>query len=158
MDDVLTTPDVDQLLRIALRLVNSAMLGAVIGLEREWEGKAAGLRTHTTVALGAAAFVLGVIESGAGPDAVSRAIQGIAAGIGFIGAGTILKRSEEDDIQGLTTAATIWLTAAVGVAAGTGQVGLAIICVGCALVILTAFDRVDRWLSQKRKKRRATSS
>jgi putative Mg2+ transporter-C (MgtC) family protein len=151
MDDLLTIPDVDQLASIAFRLVVASVLGAIIGLEREWEGKAAGLRTHTTVALGSAAFVLIVIESGAGADPVSRVIQGIAAGIGFIGAGTILKRRQEEHIQGLTTAATIWLAAAVGVAAGSGQLAVAVVCIGCALIILTAFDRVDRWLARKRK-------
>jgi putative Mg2+ transporter-C (MgtC) family protein len=100
-----------------------------------------------TVALGAAAFVLIALESGGGSEALSRVIQGIAAGIGFIGAGTILKRTaSEEDIQGLTTAATIWLTAAIGVAAGAGLGWLAVISVACAWLILTIMSTVARWL------------
>jgi putative Mg2+ transporter-C (MgtC) family protein len=150
MDDLLTLPDAATLTRLSLRLSIAAVLGAVIGLEREWVGKAAGLRTHTTVALASAAFVLVVLESSADGEALSRVIQGVAAGIGFIGAGTILKKTNEEDIQGLTTAATIWLTAAVGVAAGAGKITLAALSVACALVVLTAFDRVDRWVASKR--------
>ena len=82
-----------------------------------------------TVALGCAAFILVATESSDDAGDTSRAIQGIAAGIGFIGAGAILKRSEEEDIQGLTSAATIWLTAAVGVGAGAGQVWLGLVAV-----------------------------
>ena len=152
MDELFTLPDVEQLTRITFRLATAAVLGAVIGFEREWERKAAGLRTHTTVALGSAAFVLIVLETAAGADPLSRAIQGIAAGIGFIGAGTILKRDHEEDIQGLTTAATIWLTAAVGVAAGAGQHTVAVVCVVSAWLILTALTRVDIWLARKRDK------
>ena len=148
--DELTLPEAAQFLRISIRLGVAALLGAVIGIEREWVGKAAGLRTHTAVALGAAAFVLIVVESGAGGDAVSRAIQGIAAGIGFIGAGTILKKSSEEDIQGLTTAATIWLTAAVGAAAGAGQTSLATATVVCAWLVLTVLSVVNRWLRRIR--------
>jgi putative Mg2+ transporter-C (MgtC) family protein len=151
MDELLTIPDSATLTRLSFRLMTAAILGAVIGVEREWMGKAAGLRTHTTVALASAAFVLVVLESGADGDSLSRAIQGIAAGIGFIGAGTILKKTNEEDIQGLTTAATIWLTAAIGVAAGAGKITLAALCVACALIVLTLFDRVDRWMAKKRR-------
>lgn len=129
---------------IARRIGSAAILGALIGIEREWAKKAAGLRTHATVALAAAAFTLIVIESGGGTDAVSRVIQGIAAGVGFLGAGTILKRSSEQDIQGLTTAATIWLTAAVGVAAGSGHVAIGLMCVIGAWLILTILAGVER--------------
>ena len=90
------------------------------------------------------------IESGTDNADLSRAIQGVAAGIGFIGAGAILKLREQEDIQGLTTAATIWLTAAVGVAAGAGKVwlGVASPCC-CAFVILTIMAGVGRWLHRK---------
>ena len=149
MDQIFSIPDTDYLIRIASRLGAAALLGGLIGFEREWMGKAAGLRTHMTVALGCAAFMLIAIETSTD---VSRAIQGIAAGIGFIGAGTILKRNEEDDIKGLTTSATIWLTAAVGAAAGAGHGWLGLIGVLIAFLILSILSGVDTWLERQRDK------
>jgi putative Mg2+ transporter-C (MgtC) family protein len=150
MDQIFSVPDAQYLWHIASRLGAAALLGGLIGAEREWTGKAAGLRTHMTVALGCAAFMLVAIESSSDIGNTARAIQGIAAGIGFIGAGTILKRSEDEDIKGLTTAATIWLTAAVGAAAGAGQGWLATIAVVIAFLILSSFNGVDRWLAKRR--------
>jgi len=149
MDELLALPDGAYFARVTFRLASAAVLGGLIGAEREYVGKAAGLRTHMTVALGCAAFVLIAIEGGSDNADLSRTIQGVAAGIGFIGAGAILKRTQEEDIQGLTTAATIWLTAAVGVAAGAGKVWLALVAVICAFVILTILDGVGRWLHRK---------
>lgn len=149
MDELLNIPDAAYLTRVTFRLAAAAVLGGLIGAEREYVGKSAGLRTHMTVALGCAAFVLIAIESGTDDAGLSRAIQGVAAGIGFIGAGAILKRTEEEEIQGLTTAATIWLTAAIGVAAGAGKVWLALIAVICAFVILSILAGVSRWLHRK---------
>lgn len=151
MDELFSLPDTGFLVRIGSRLGTAALLGGLIGLEREWMGKAAGLRTHMTVALGCAAFILVVLESSPDPANLSRAIQGIAAGIGFIGAGTILKRNDEDDIKGLTTAATIWLTAAVGAAVGAGHGWLALISVLIAFLILSILLGVDSWLARKRR-------
>ena len=149
MDELLTLPDTAYLLRVIFRLGAAALLGGLIGAEREYLGKSAGLRTHMTVALGCAAFVLISTESKNDAGDLSRAIQGVAAGIGFIGAGAILKRTDKEDIQGLTTAATLWLTAAVGVAAGAGQGWLGLIAVICAFVILTIMAGVGRWLHKK---------
>jgi putative Mg2+ transporter-C (MgtC) family protein len=149
MDDLLSVPDAAYLARVTFRLGTAAVLGGLIGAEREYFGKAAGLRTHMTVALGCAAFVLIAVEGGTESADLSRVIQGVAAGIGFIGAGAILKRTDEEDIQGLTTAATIWLTAAVGVAAGTGEVWLALISVVSAFLILTIMHGLGRWLHRK---------
>jgi putative Mg2+ transporter-C (MgtC) family protein len=149
MDELLSLPDLDYFARISFRLGAAAVLGGLIGAEREWVGKAAGLRTHMTVALGCAAFILIAVEGGTDTADLSRAIQGIAAGIGFIGAGAILKRQEQEDIQGLTTAATIWLTAAVGAAAGAGKVWLGIVAVVCAWVVLVVLAGVSRWLHRK---------
>ena len=131
---------------------NFAVLGGLIGAEREWVGKAAGLRTHMMVSLGAALFVLVPIETGIGEGDMTRVIQGIATGIGFIGAGTILKRADTDQIQGLTTAATIWLTGAVGIAVGAGQMWLGIVCAISAWVILYVLTGLDRWLDRGRQK------
>lgn len=150
MDELFSVPNADYLMRIVTRLGAAALLGGLIGFERESMGKAAGLRTHMTVALGCAAFMLVAIESSSDPGDISRAIQGIAAGIGFIGAGTILKRTDEEDIKGLTTAAGIWLTAAVGAAAGAGHGWLGLIGVLIAFLILSILSGVDTWLARKR--------
>jgi putative Mg2+ transporter-C (MgtC) family protein len=143
-------PNLAELGRVTLRLVVAAVLGGLIGAEREWVGKAAGLRTHMMVSLGAALFVLVPIETGIGEGDLTRVIQGIATGIGFIGAGTILKRADTDHIQGLTTAATIWLTGAVGIAVGAGQMWLGIVCAISAWVILYILTGLDRWLDRGR--------
>lgn len=150
MGELFSVPDAGYVVDVASKLGVAALLGGFIGFEREWSGKAAGLRTHMTVALGCATFMVAAIESSAEAGNVSRAIQGIAAGIGFIGAGTILKRDGEADIKGLTTAASIWLTAAIGAAAGGGQGWVAFIGVVIAFIILTAMAGVDRWLARKR--------
>ena len=108
------------------RLAVAAVLGGVIGLERELRGHWAGLRTHMMVAAGACVFVLaGATLSGAGDTAMTRVVQGVATGIGFLGAGTILKLSDQMEIKGLTTASSIWLAAALGTAAGMAEYELA---------------------------------
>jgi putative Mg2+ transporter-C (MgtC) family protein len=147
---LLGLPNLAELGRVTLRLVVAAVLGGLIGAEREWVGKAAGLRTHMMVSLGAALFVLVPIETGIGEGDLTRVIQGIATGIGFIGAGTILKRADTNQIQGLTTAATIWLTGAVGIAVGAGQMWLGIVCAISAWVILYILTGLDRWLDRGR--------
>jgi putative Mg2+ transporter-C (MgtC) family protein len=142
-DEFLKLPELAHLARVALRLVAAAVLGGLVGAEREWLGKAAGLRTHMLVSLGAALFVLAPAEAGLGEGDTSRIIQGIAAGIGFIGAGTILKRTDREEIRGLTTAASIWLTAAVGVAVAVGPVWLPVMCVVGALLILYVIGAIQ---------------
>ena len=141
--------DSDQLLRILVRLVVASFLGGLVGYERQHEGKAAGTRTHMLVALGAALFTLVPRESRMSDSDVSRVIQGIAAGIGFLGAGTILKLSDLHEIKGLTTAASIWMTAAIGVAVGAGRIGLALASVGLTLFILYIVYHVECWLKVK---------
>lgn len=126
------------LVQTIVRLIVAALLGGVLGWQREMHGKAAGMRTHMLVALGTAAFVLIPNQLGWDTADLSRIIQGIAAGIGFLGAGAILKRTDEGMIYGLTTAADIWLTAAIGIAAGEGRLLPAIVIAGLALVILSA--------------------
>ncbi len=136
-------PDVSQFVRVTLRLVLAALVAGVIGWEREGGGKAAGLRTHMLVSLGAALFVISALESGAKAEDVTRVAQGIAAGIGFIGGGVILKLTEERRVRGLTTAATIWLAAALGVTAGLGRAGAALIGLLFAWIILRFLLRVE---------------
>jgi putative Mg2+ transporter-C (MgtC) family protein len=128
----------------SLRLLLAALGGALVGWQRECEGKAAGLRTHMLVALGTAVFVLAVLETVNSGDAAARVIQGIAAGCGFIGGGVILKRREEKEIRGLTTAAGLWMTAALGVAMGMGRLGLGCVATALAMVVLGALHHLER--------------
>ena len=140
---VLSLPDKSQLARLGVRLLAAVILGAVIGIQRERSGKPAGVRTHMLVALGATLFVLGPIEFGMNSDSISRVIQGLVTGIGFLGGGAILKLEAQREIEGLTTAAGIWLTAAVGVAVGLGRLGLGLICVVLAWVILSVIGSIE---------------
>jgi putative Mg2+ transporter-C (MgtC) family protein len=142
VDDLFQLPDMARLGHVLARVVVAALLGGLLGAERERAGKAAGLRTHMLVALGAALFVLFPAEAGMSTSDLSRVVQGVATGIGFIGAGTILKRAESDEIQGLTTAASIWLTAAIGMAVGAGQLWLPVICAVTAWAILFVLSRL----------------
>lgn len=118
--------------QILLRLVLSVIAGGFIGLEREVVHKPAGVRTHMLVCLGSALFVLVTIE--ALPSEAARIIAGIATGIGFLGAGTIFKA--KSDVHGLTTAASIWAVAGVGIAIGFGYYLTTIIAVILILIIL----------------------
>ena len=137
-------PDTSQFVRVTLRLVMAVVFSGIIGWEREWEGKAAGLRTHMLVALGTALFVVASLESGAKPEDVTRVIQGITAGIGFIGGGVILKLTQERRVHGLTTAATIWLAAAIGAAAGLGRLAAAVVGLLFAWIILRGLLRLEK--------------
>ena len=120
---------------IILRLTAATIAGGVLGLNRKLRGKAAGLRTHALVALGAALVVLASdVVAGADRSSVTRAIQGIVAGVGFLGGGTILK--SRAGIRGLTTAASIWIAACVGVACGVGLWLAAAVAVALALTVL----------------------
>jgi putative Mg2+ transporter-C (MgtC) family protein len=142
-------PDTQQLARVIIRLIAAVLLGAIVGFEREKAGKPAGLRTHILVTLGTCLFVLACSGSGMDSDGLSRVIQGIITGIGFLGAGSILKLNEERDIQGLTTAAGVWMTAAIGVAVGLGQLGLALLGTILTVIVLTALGQVDYKLEKK---------
>lgn len=123
--------------QVVIRLLVAVALGAMLGYERESVGASAGLRTHMLVSLGSALFVLIPLQAGMPITDLSRVLQGVTAGIGFIGAGAILKLKDENQITGLTTAAGVWLTAAVGVAAGMGREATAVLSAVFALVILS---------------------
>ncbi|MBC8087472.1 MAG: MgtC/SapB family protein [Phycisphaerae bacterium] len=129
-------PNLQQLLHVLIRLSAAAILGAVVGYQRERARKPAGLRTHMLVCLGTAVFVLACTGSGMSTDGVLRVVQGVVTGIGFLGAGSILKLNEERDIQGLTTAAGVWMTAAIGVAVGLGSLGVALLSTFFTLAVL----------------------
>ncbi len=135
-DEFSDLPDAGRMTRIILRLSIAAILGGILGYEREQKGKSAGLRTHMLVALGAALFVLIPQQAGASDADLTRVLQGLIAGVGFLGAGTIIKGEAEEEVKGLTTAAGIWLTAAIGVAAGMGRESTAVMSTLFALIIL----------------------
>ena len=127
---------VEDITRIVLRLLVAVALGGMLGYERESVGASAGLRTHMLVSLGSALFVLIPLQAGMEIGDLSRVLQGVTAGIGFIGAGAILKHTQKDDIKGVTTAASVWLTAAIGIAAGMGREAAAVLSALFALAVL----------------------
>jgi putative Mg2+ transporter-C (MgtC) family protein len=137
-------PDAREVVRVVIRLFAALVAGGIIGYQRERAGKAAGLRTHMLVAMGTALFVIGSAEVGMAQDAMSRVVQGLATGIGFLGAGAILKIENERSISGLTTAAGIWMTAALGVVIGMGQLGTAAIGVLFAWFVLAMLLRLEK--------------
>jgi len=145
-------PDETQWIRIVLRLFISAALGAVVGLQREQTGKPAGLRTHMLVSLGATILVLAPLEMNMSMTDVSRVIQGVATGIGFIGGGAILKLSAEREVRGLTSASVIWITAAVGVAVGLGAYFMAALSMLFAWFILAVIGRAERRFERERER------
>ena len=142
-------PDVRQMVSLVSRLLTAMILGALVGAQREQFGKPAGLRTHILVAMGAALFVLAPLEAGMELDGISRAIQGIVTGIGFIGAGAILKLQEKREVEGLTTAAGVWMTAAIGIAAGLGRLGLALVSTILTWITLSALQKIEARMNQK---------
>ncbi|RJF99152.1 MgtC/SapB family protein [Noviherbaspirillum saxi] len=129
-------PDLAEFTRVSARLIVALSLGAVLGYEREQWGTGAGLRTHMLVALGASLFVLVPLQAGMEISDLSRVLQGLISGIGFLGAGAIIKLSRDREIRGLTTAASVWVTAAIGVSAGMGREATAVLCTFLALCIL----------------------
>ena len=135
---------------LALRLGAAMLAGAVLGIDREVKKKPAGLRTHALVSLGAALVVmLTAGASGGSADAMSRAIQGVITGIGFLGAGVILRHESERRIEGLTTAASIWVAAGLGMACGAGLLGLALCALGAVLLVLVGGERVEAWMQKR---------
>jgi putative Mg2+ transporter-C (MgtC) family protein len=147
-----TVPDLAQIVRIAIRVLAALLIGTLVGLQRELTHKPAGLRTHMLVALGTALFIVGAAESGMSSADVSRVVQGLATGIGFLGGGAILKLTTEREIHGLTTAAGIWMTAAASAAAALGQISVALIGVMLGLLVLTAFHKLEKELGHRAKK------
>lgn len=151
-DDFSDLGDATWFARLVLRLSLAAILGGILGLEREHAGKSAGARTHMLVALGAAVSTFVAQQSGMTSEGISRVVQGIVAGIGFLGAGAILKSSEEGQIKGLTTAAGIWLTAAIGLAAGLGREATALVSTFFAWLVLAAIPALHAAYNRRRRR------
>ena len=128
---------------VARRLILAALLGAVLGLEREVKQKSAGLRTNILIAVGAAVFTLMSLEMARASGAAdpSRIAAQIVTGIGFLGAGAIIRT--RGGVQGLTTAATVWVNSAVGVAAGGGQYHLALIATSVTMIVLLVVAPIE---------------
>jgi putative Mg2+ transporter-C (MgtC) family protein len=138
-------------LGILLRLCLALLVGGIIGWERQLRHKPAGVRTHMLVSLGAALFIMIPLAIGKNEnerDAIERVIQGIAAGVGFLGAGEILRQSQQEigevEVHGLTSAAAIWVSAALGTAAGCGLWQLALIGALMSLFVLRVIKELER--------------
>ena len=137
-------------LEFLLRIFVAALLGGLIGLEREWRAKEAGFRTHFLVALGSALFMIvsaygfeGVLTTAEHRWDVSRVAAQVVSGIGFIGAGTIIFHKSENVVRGLTTAAGLWVTAAIGLACGGG---LYVLSIGSTLMVLAGLEAFNLFL------------
>ena len=131
---------------VLIRLAAAVGVGALIGLDRELRRKPAGLRTLALVALGSALFIIETIDTTRGvyTDATSRVIQGIVTGVGFLGAGSIMRNIGEESVRGLTTAASIWLAAAMGIACGLANWPLVVVggLLGVLVLVITPVERV----------------
>lgn len=136
--------DPADLTRLVTRMLLAVILAALLGYERERRGSAAGLRTHMMVGLGVVLVVVACEQYGMDSDDMSRVIQGLFAGMGFLGAGAILKKSQKDEVSGLTTAASLWATAAIATAAGLGRESTAIISAVLAVLILSRLMHAER--------------
>jgi putative Mg2+ transporter-C (MgtC) family protein len=132
---------------VFLRLVLAAALGGAIGLEREYRHKPAGLRTNMLIAIGSALFALLSLQIGTAAGSPDRVAAQVVTGIGFLGAGAILRSGE--NIHGLTTAATIWVNSAIGMAAGVGAYGAAYAGAGITLAVLLFLPLMERMFERR---------
>jgi putative Mg2+ transporter-C (MgtC) family protein len=148
-------PDSAQMARVVVRMLAAALLGAMVGIQRERAGKPAGVRTHMLVSMGGALFVVSCLEWGMDSADMSRVIQGLVTGIGFIGGGAILKLTREREVEGLTTAAGLWMTCAVGIAAGLGRLGAAGLGVLLTVIILGLVGEITHRLELKKEAKAA---
>ena len=142
---------------VSLRLIMAVVVGLLIGVDREWRGKPVGIRTLALVSLGSALICLATVHYSplrADPNAISRVvqgvIQGVMTGIGFLGAGAIVKGQTQEQAHGLTTAATVWVTASLGIACALATWAIVWIGVGLTLVVLVALRPVDAWFDRHR--------
>ncbi len=138
-------PNLDEWVRVGVRLALAMLLGGILGWQREHEHKPAGIRTHMLVALGAAVIVPVSQRAGFASADLSRVIQGIVTGIGFIGAGSILKLEKAETVHGLTTAAGLWVTTGVGITVGLGRLWTACALAMATFLVLSVFGWFERW-------------
>ena len=133
-------------LDVTYRLCAATVVGSIIGLNREFHGKPTGVRTLGLVGLGSASLVLAMEYVAPGADPASRVIQGVITGIGFLGAGIILRRPQDDTVHGMTTAAAIWVTACLGLACGIGAWPVIPVAVVLLLLLLIFGGPVEKAL------------
>lgn len=144
------TPTPGGTLDVFARLMAAALVGGALGANRKLREKPAGVRTHALVALGSAlAIVTSIAVAGPDAGAVTRAVQGVLAGVGFLGGGVILKGvANQANIRGLTTAASVWVAASLGIACGAGQWPVALIALGLTLLVLVVGGPIERRLQR----------
>jgi len=131
------------------RIGAALAVGAIIGLDRDLRRKPAGVRTHSLVCIGSASVVLATLDAGGNADAVARVIQGLVAGVGFLGAGVIIHHHAHHRVEGLTTAASIWMSAGLGAACGLGRYALVGVALGAALIVLIAGGPIERAFAKR---------
>jgi putative Mg2+ transporter-C (MgtC) family protein len=154
-------------LDILLRLTVSVLVGGLIGLDRNLHGKPTGIRTLGLVCLGACVLTLAGTNFLTGPgqadsSAVSRVIQGLVTGIGFLGSGVIIRDNGSDRVRGLTTAASIWITAILGIVCGMGSWQIAAIALALVFILFVCGKPIERalhrrWLDKPEKEKQAIS-
>jgi putative Mg2+ transporter-C (MgtC) family protein len=140
---------------LGVRLILAVLVGGILGLNRDLRHKPAGLRTHALVSLGSAVVTLVIFETTQhAPDALSRVMQGLLTGVGFLGAGVIIHHHMEQRVEGLTTAASVWMTSILGMACGVGQGGLVLFAVCLTLGVLICGGPIEqgfaRWFNARR--------
>jgi putative Mg2+ transporter-C (MgtC) family protein len=148
-------------LTIALRLAAALVAGVALGVDRDLRHKPAGVRTHALVSIGSALVVLAALIGGGTPESLSRVLQGLITGIGFLGAGVIIHHEKERRIEGLTTAASIWVAAGLGAACGAGLLTLVGFAIVAAMIVLVAggpFERVLERMFVKAEKKRSPNN
>lgn len=141
-------PDPSSTIRVLIRLLVAGLLGGLIGFERQWKRRPAGLRTHMLVAIGSACFLFVPQQAGMPMRELGRVATGLITGVGFLGAGAIFKADEEGQARGLTTAAGIWLTAAIGMTVGMGRLMSAVVITALSLLVLAPLSRLDRMIDR----------
>lgn len=142
-------PDLEAI-DVAARLCSAVLAGAVLGINRDLHHKPAGLRTHALVSLGSAvAVIVTLLGAGADANALSRVIQGLVTGVGFIGAGVILHHAAEQRVVGLTTAASIWVAAALGAACGSGHWLISLLALVLTLAVLAFGGPIEQAIERK---------
>ncbi|HXN16326.1 MAG TPA: MgtC/SapB family protein [Usitatibacter sp.] len=135
---------------MAVRIGAALLVGAVLGIDRDLHRKPAGVRTHALVSIGSAAVIMLVLIGANGNgDSMSRAVQGLVAGVGFLGAGVIIHHEAERRVEGLTTAASIWVAAALGMVCGAGLGVLTALALGATLLVLLFGGPLERALEKR---------
>jgi putative Mg2+ transporter-C (MgtC) family protein len=135
---------------MALRIGAALAAGAVLGINRELHRKPAGLRTHSLVSIGSALMVMAALILAHGDaDSVSRVMQGLVAGVGFLGAGVIIHHEAQRRVEGLTTAASVWVAAGLGMACGAGFFTLALLALLAAMAVLVFGEPIERELERR---------